>query len=101
MYARLRGPRPAAEVQAVYERFYAGEPFVRVLPPGVSPGLGSVLGSNMCDISVTVDSARRRLIVASSIDNLLKGQAGVALQNINLMLGFPETAGLERVPMYP
>jgi N-acetyl-gamma-glutamyl-phosphate reductase len=48
-----------------------------------------------------VDSERRRLIVASSIDNLLKGQAGVALQNMNLMLGFPETTGLERVPMYP
>lgn len=101
LYARLREPTPAADVQATYERFYAEEPFVRVLPPGVSPGLGSVLGSNMCDISVTVDSARRRLIVASSIDNLLKGQAGVALQNINLMMGFPETAGLERVPMYP
>jgi N-acetyl-gamma-glutamyl-phosphate reductase len=101
IYARLRGPLSADEVQSVYERAYADEPFVRVLPPGVSPGLGSVLGSNMCDISVTVDSAKRRLIVASSIDNLLKGQAGVALQNINLMMGFPETTGLERVPMYP
>ncbi len=101
LYARLRAPLAAEEVQAVYERFFAGEPFVRVLPPDVSPGLGSVLGSNMCDISVTVDGARRRLIVAASIDNLLKGQAGVALQNINLMMGFPETTGLERVPMYP
>lgn len=101
LYARLREPLSMDEVQSVHERFYAGEPFVRVLPPGVSPGLGSVLGSNMCDISVTVDSARRRLIVAASIDNLLKGQAGVALQNINLMMGFPETTGLERVPMYP
>lgn len=101
LYARLREPLSQDEVQAVYERFYGGEPFVRVLPPGVSPGLSSVLGSNMCDISITVDHARRRLIVASSIDNLLKGQAGVALQNINLMLGFPETTALERVPMYP
>lgn len=101
IYARLRAATPAAEVQAAYERAYCEEPFVRVLPPGVSPGLGSVLGSNMCDLSITVDAERRRLIVASSIDNLLKGQAGVALQNINLMLGFPETTGLERVPMYP
>ena len=101
LYARLCEPVPAAEVQAAYERFYAEEPFVRVLPPGVSPGLGSVRGSNFCDISVTTYPEQRRLIVASSIDNLLKGQAGVALQNINLMLGFPETTGLERVPIYP
>jgi len=101
IYARLREELPAEAVRAAYEGFYAEEPFVRVLPPGVSPGLASVRGSNFCDLSVTVLPAQRRLIVASSIDNLLKGQAGVALQNMNLMLGFPETTGLERVPMYP
>ncbi|MGH2598112.1 MAG: N-acetyl-gamma-glutamyl-phosphate reductase [Dehalococcoidia bacterium] len=101
IYARLRDPLVAAEVQSAYEDFYAEEPFVRVLPPGVSPGIGAVLGSNLCDVSVTVLPAQRRLIVAASIDNLLKGQAGVALQNLNLMLGFPETTGLERVPIYP
>jgi N-acetyl-gamma-glutamyl-phosphate reductase len=101
IYARLRGPLSAEEVQASYESYFAEEPFVRVLPPGISPGLASVRGSNFCDISVTVRPEQRRLIVASSIDNLLKGQAGVALQNINLMLGFPETIGLERVPVYP
>jgi N-acetyl-gamma-glutamyl-phosphate reductase len=101
IYTRLREPVPAAEVQAAFERYYQNEPFVRVLPPGVSPGLSSVLGSNFCDISVTTLSDQRRLIIASSIDNLLKGQAGVALQNLNLMLGFPETIGLERVPIYP
>lgn len=101
IYARLREPLAAEAVQSAYERFYEGEPFVRVLPPGVSPGLGSVRGSNLCDISVTTLPEQRRVIVASSIDNLLKGQAGVALQNMNLMLGFPETTGLERVPIYP
>jgi N-acetyl-gamma-glutamyl-phosphate reductase len=101
IYARLRRPMAAAEVQQVYEDAFRDEPFVRVLPSGVAPGLGSVLGSNMCDLSVTLTPDGRRLIVASSIDNLLKGQAGVALQNINLMFGFPETTGLERVPMYP
>ena len=101
IYLRLRAPLSGEDVQAAYEEFYAEEPFVRVLPPGVSPGLGSVLGSNLCDISVTTYPEQRRLIAAASIDNLLKGQAGVALQNINLMLGFPETTGLERVPMYP
>ncbi len=60
-----------------------------------------MLGSNLCDISLAVDEDHGRLVVAASIDNLLKGQAGVALQNINIMHGFPETLGLERVPMYP
>ena len=101
IYLRLRAPLSKEDVQVAYEEFYAEEPFVRVLPPGLSPGLGSVLGSNLCDLSVTAYPEQRRLIVASSIDNLLKGQAGVALQNINLMLGFPETTGLERVPIYP
>lgn len=101
IYARLREPLAAADLQAAYDSYYAEEPFVRVLPPGVSPGLASVRGSNYCDISITVRPDQRRLIVAASIDNLLKGQAGVALQNINLMLGFPETTGLERVPTYP
>ena len=101
LYGRLRQPTTQADAQAAYERFYEREPFVRVLPPGVSPGLGSVLGSNMCDVSVTVTGGGRRLVVASSIDNLLKGQAGIALQNLNLMLGFDERTGLERVPTYP
>lgn len=101
LYARLTDDADPQAVQPIYEAFYADEPFVRVLPPGVSPGLGSVLGSNMCDLSITVDADRRRLIVASSIDNLMKGQAGVALQNINLMFNLPETTALDRVPMYP
>lgn len=101
MYARLHAGVEADAVRSAYECFYGEEPFVRVLPSGVSPGLSSVIGSNLCDLSLTVDAERRRLIVAASIDNLLKGQAGIALQNINLMLGFPETAGLERVPIYP
>ena len=90
-----------ADLQQIYEKFYADEPFVDILPAGSHPDTRSVRGSNFCDISVTVRPEQRRLIVASSIDNLLKGQAGVALQNMNLMLGFPETTGLERVPVYP
>ncbi|MFN8543605.1 MAG: N-acetyl-gamma-glutamyl-phosphate reductase [Candidatus Binatia bacterium] len=101
IYAQLRQPAAPADVQAAYERFFASEPFVRVLPAGVSPGTGAVLGSNLCDLSVTVTAGGRRLVVTASIDNLVKGQAGVALQNVNLMLGFPETTGLDRVPIYP
>jgi N-acetyl-gamma-glutamyl-phosphate reductase len=101
MYGVLRRDVTAAEVHDIYCDFYAGEPFVRVLPPGLTPGLKGVLGSNVCDISMAVDQENGRLIIMSSIDNLMKGQAGMALQNINLMFGFPETTGLERLPVYP
>ena len=77
------------------------EPFVRVLPLGVNPGVKTVAGSNICNISLALDADTRRLIVISAIDNLVKGQAGMALQNANVMFGFPETLGLERVPFYP
>lgn len=100
-YAQLRGNTTAAQVQELYEATYQGEPFVRVLPPGVAPGPKAVHGSNLCDISTFVDDENGRLVVVSSIDNLLKGQAGMALQNINLMLGIEETCGLERIPLYP
>lgn len=101
LYGRLRPGVTAVDVQATYERDYAGEPFVRVLPAGVSPGTGAVLGSNLCDISLAVTSGGKVLVAAASIDNLLKGQAGIALQNVNLMLGLPEATGLRRVPLYP
>jgi N-acetyl-gamma-glutamyl-phosphate reductase len=100
-YAALRQDVSQADVQELYEDMYREEPFVRVLPAGVAPGLKGVLGSNLCDLSLVVDEDNGRLVVAASIDNLLKGQAGVALQNINIMYGFPETMGLERLPLYP
>lgn len=101
MYSTLRSDTTAQQVYDIYQEFYSKEPFVRVLPLGVNPGLKTVVGSNYCDISLTVDQRNGRLIVVSSIDNLLKGQAGMAMQNINVMFGFPETMGLERVPIYP
>ncbi len=100
-YAQLQRSATLAEVQDLYEAAYRGEPFVRVLPTGVAPGPKAVHGSNLCDLSVFVDAENARLVVVSSIDNLLKGQAGVALQNVNLMLGLDETCGLERIPLYP
>jgi N-acetyl-gamma-glutamyl-phosphate reductase len=100
-YATLRPDVTPTDVDDVYREFYAGEPFVRVMPPGVVPGLKTVVGSNLCDISVAVDGENGRLVVVGAIDNLLKGQAGNALQNINVMFGYPETMGLERTPMYP
>lgn len=100
-YANLAGATDAKAAHAAYAERYADEPFVRVFPLGQFPGVKSTFGSNYCDIALTVDEANGRLVVVSSIDNLMKGQAGVALQNINLMCGFPETLGLDRIPLYP
>ena len=82
-----------------YREFYEGAPFVRVLD--APPSLKQTAGSNYCDISLVSSPDERRVVVISSIDNLLKGQSGNALQNLNLMLGLDQTAGLERTPLYP
>jgi N-acetyl-gamma-glutamyl-phosphate reductase len=100
-YAQLKSSATAQHVNELYRESYAGEPFVRVLPVGVAPGPKAVHGSNLCDVSTFVDEENGRLVIASSIDNLLKGQAGNALQNLNLMFGLEETCGLERIPLYP
>jgi N-acetyl-gamma-glutamyl-phosphate reductase len=100
-YATLRQDVSAEQIHAVYEEHYADEPFARVLPLGLTPGPKAVSGSNICDVSVAVDQDNGRVVLIGSIDNLMKGQAGVALQNINIMYGFPETLGLERSPTYP
>jgi N-acetyl-gamma-glutamyl-phosphate reductase len=100
-YGQLRKEVSAKEIQAVYEDTFKDEPFVRVLPLGLSPGPKAVAGSNLCDVSIAVDEENGRLVMMGSIDNLMKGQAGVALQNINIMFGFPETTGLDRSPIYP
>lgn len=84
----------ADEVRAVLSGAYAGEPFVRVLPPGAWPHTAATLGSNAAHLQATVDSDSGRVLVVSAIDNLGKGAAGQAVQCANLMLGLPETAGL-------
>jgi N-acetyl-gamma-glutamyl-phosphate reductase len=78
---------------------YAGHPFVRVLDS--PPTLKGPLGSNYIDLSVFVSGNSKRAVVMSSIDNLMKGQSGSAMQNLNIMFGLPQTAGLERGPLYP
>jgi N-acetyl-gamma-glutamyl-phosphate reductase len=74
---------------------------VRVAPLGEVPQLKHVVGSNFCDIGVVVDARVNRLIVVSAEDNLIKGAAGQAIQNMNLMSGFPETDGLDFAPLFP
>ena len=86
-------------LMARYREFFAGQPFVRILES--PPTLKGTLGSNYIDLSVFVAEGGRRVVVISSIDNLMKGQSGSAMQNLNLMFGLPQTAGLERGPLYP
>ena len=94
IYFRARGLTSAEELLAIYEKRYAAEPFIRLYNPGHVPDLRGVARTNFCDIGVTFDAATSRAVVVSAIDNLVKGAAGQAVQNMNLMLGFPETEGL-------
>ncbi|HEY8414719.1 MAG TPA: N-acetyl-gamma-glutamyl-phosphate reductase [Thermaerobacter sp.] len=89
------------DVHRLYREFYAGRPFVRVLEPGAFPAIKQVQGSNYCDIGLHVDGRSGWITVFAAIDNLVKGAAGQAVQNMNLMAGFDETAGLDLVPLYP
>jgi N-acetyl-gamma-glutamyl-phosphate reductase len=92
--APLAAAADADEVRAVWEKAYADEPFVHVLPEGRWPSTGSVLGSNAAHIQVTLDERVGRVVVVSAVDNLTKGTAGAAVQCMNLALGLPETTGL-------
>ena len=94
IYFRVTAATTAEDLLQIYERRYAQEPFIRLFEPGSVPDLRGVARTNFCDISVTVDAKSGRAVVVSAIDNLVKGAAGQALQNMNLMLGFPETQGL-------
>ncbi|BEK87305.1 N-acetyl-gamma-glutamyl-phosphate reductase [Nocardia seriolae] len=91
----------AETARAVYEKAYADEPFVHLLPEGVLPQTGSVLGSNAVTLQVTVDTDAGLLVVIGAIDNLTKGTAGAAVQSMNLALGIDETAGLSTVGVAP
>jgi len=94
IYFRARGIASADELLAIYQTRYADEPFVRLYAPGQAPDLRAVTRTNFCDIGVHYDAPSGRAVVVSAIDNLVKGAAGQAVQNLNLALGYPETAGL-------
>jgi len=94
IYFRAAGIASAEELLAIYEKRYAGEPFIRLYNPGHMPDLRGVARTNFCDIGVALDAKTGRAMVVSAIDNLVKGAAGQAVQNMNLMLGRPETEGL-------
>ncbi len=101
LYATLRGAMELEAVYELYRDFYRDEPFVRICEPGILPATQYVRGSNFCDIGFQVDPRTGRVVVVSTIDNLVKGAAGQAVQNMNLMCGLPETSGLAVVPLFP
>ena len=98
VYARLTSGAAEETVRAAYETAYADEPFVRLLPAGAIACIQAVTGSNYCDISLHIDRRTGTLIVVSCIDNMVKGAAGQAVQNMNLLLGLEETTGLTLIP---
>jgi N-acetyl-gamma-glutamyl-phosphate reductase len=100
-YVRLVGKASAADLRQALAKAYADSPFVRIVDEGVIPATQHVRGSNFCHVGVFADRIRGRAIIVSAIDNLVKGSAGQALQNFNLMYGFAETIGLEQLPLFP
>jgi N-acetyl-gamma-glutamyl-phosphate reductase len=101
LYATLLDGNKTPDLQSLYEQRYANEPFVDVLPAGEMPQTRSVKGSNVCRISVFRPQSRDTVVVLSVIDNLTKGASGQAIQNMNIMFGFEETAGLDVVALLP
>lgn len=100
-YATLKKKVTYEEVKAVYDQYYAKEKFVRVLDRDVCPETKWIEGSNYVDIGFKIDPRTNRIIMMGAIDNLVKGAAGQAVQNMNLLFGLPEDEGLELVPMFP
>jgi N-acetyl-gamma-glutamyl-phosphate reductase len=101
IYVRCAVGKSPEDLHAILSKQYVNEPFVHVLPFGQAPQTRHVRGSNMTFIGVAKDRVAGRAIVISALDNLVKGAAGQAIQNMNLVLGYPETTGLEQVALFP
>jgi N-acetyl-gamma-glutamyl-phosphate reductase len=101
IYVRGKRGRTPQELHEILLKFYAKEPFVHVLPYGEVPQSRHVRGSNMTFIGVTKDRIEGRAIIISTLDNLVKGASGQAIQNMNLVLGYPETLGIDQVALFP
>ncbi|MGZ3526038.1 MAG: N-acetyl-gamma-glutamyl-phosphate reductase, partial [Thermodesulfobacteriota bacterium] len=101
LYVRLKKKMKTDELLNAFHDFYRGEPFVRIYPKGKLPNTKDVRGSNFCDIGVAVSEPDERAVIVTAVDNLVKGASGEAVQNMNIMLGYPETMGLELLPLVP
>ena len=101
IYAKLNTDLDLDAIQSLYEQTYNDEHFVRLCPKGSVPSTQHVRGSNFCDIGISIDKRTGRIIITSAIDNIVKGAAGQAVQNMNLMNGFIESTGLHGAPFFP
>jgi len=101
IYLRPKRALDGAAAQQILETAYVDSPFVRVLPPGETPSLAAVRGSNFCDVAVVIDDRHGTLVALGALDNLVKGSGGQAIQCLNLMCGWPETTGLLEAPLSP
>lgn len=101
IYATLLPGFDADDIRSIYENRYQNEQFVRILPAGALPTTQYVRGSNFCDIGFAIDSRTGRIVITSAIDNIVKGASGQAVQNMNIVCGFPEETGLEGAPFFP
>ncbi len=101
VYASLSPGFSREKIDTLYRNHYRNEPFVRLLEEDSFPATQYVRGSNFCDISYKIDATTNRIIVMSTIDNIVKGASGQAVQNMNLMSGFEETTGLTTIPLFP
>jgi N-acetyl-gamma-glutamyl-phosphate reductase len=101
LYVRLVKKLKTEELLNAFQDHYRGEPFIRIYPKGKLPNTKDVRGSNFCDIGAAVSEPDDRAVVVTAIDNLVKGASGEAVQNMNIMLGYPETMGLDVLPLFP
>lgn len=101
IYGKYTAQTDTGALHELYREFYGREPFVRVLPLGQFPNVRNVRGSNFCDIGVYADNRTGRAVIVTAIDNLVKGASGQAVQNMNIMTGFEETAGLRFAALFP
>lgn len=101
IYATPLNKITAADLSELYRSSYEAEPFVRTLPAGSYPSTAFVRGTNFCDLGVTLDQRSNKIIVVAAIDNLVKGASGQAVQNMNLVCGYPENEGLQGLAIYP
>lgn len=101
MYATLKKDISTPDLIDMYHEFYRDEYFVKICPEGSYPNISSVKGTNFCHIGLVMDKRTRRVVIVSAIDNLIKGAAGQAIQNMNIMSGLKESTGLEFVALYP
>lgn len=101
LYCRLQQKKEWDEIRALYSKTYSEEPFVRILDKGKLANTRHVLGANYCDIGIALDEKNNTAIITTAIDNLMKGASGQAVQNMNLMMEFPEETGLKGTGFFP